>query len=90
MRGEAARSSPNAARPAVAGAGRASRRASPSSTRRRYPRNKFLEVSTLGLGAAIGGIVTLPMLGFAVLPAFIDQEPDDIDLGPLENFPEGQ
>ena len=55
-----------------------------------YPRNKFLELSTLGLGGAIGAIVTLPILGFAVLPAFVDQEPDEIDLGPLENFPEGE
>ena len=56
----------------------------------RYPRNKFLELSTLGLGAAIGGIVTLPIAGFAVIPGFIDQEQDDVDLGPLANFPEGQ
>jgi Rieske Fe-S protein len=54
-----------------------------------YPRSKFLELSTLGLGGLITGIVTVPILGFAVLPAFVDQEPDDIDLGPLENFPEG-
>jgi Rieske Fe-S protein len=54
-----------------------------------YDRNKFLELSTLGLGAVIGGIVTLPILGFAVLPAFVNQELDDVDLGPLENFPEG-
>ena len=42
------------------------------------------------MGAAIGAIVTLPVLGFAVLPAFVDQEPDEVDLGPLENFPEGE
>jgi Rieske Fe-S protein len=53
-----------------------------------YPRSKFLELSTLGLGAVITGIVTVPILGFAVLPAFTDQELDDVDLGPLENFPE--
>jgi Rieske Fe-S protein len=52
-----------------------------------YPRNKFLELSTLGLGAVITGIVTAPILGFAVLPAFVNQELDDVDLGPLENFP---
>ena len=50
----------------------------------------FLELSTLGIGAAIGGLVTLPVLGFAVLPAFTNQEQPDVDLGPLENFPEGQ
>ena len=29
----------------------------------RFPRNKFLEFSTLGLGAVIGGLVTIPPLG---------------------------
>jgi Rieske Fe-S protein len=55
-----------------------------------YPRNKFLEVTTLGLGAVIGGVVTLPVLGMAALPAFTGDEPNDIDLGPVENFPEGE
>ena len=50
----------------------------------------FLEASTLGLGAVIGGLITLPVLGFAVLPSFTDQDSTDVDLGPLENFPEGQ
>ena len=36
----------------------------------RFPRNKFLEGATLGLGAVIGGIVTLPAVGFALLPGF--------------------
>ena len=54
-----------------------------------YDRNKFLELSTLGLGAVIGGIVTLPVLGFAVVPAFVNQELDPIDLGPLDNYPDG-
>lgn len=56
----------------------------------RFPRSKFLEGATLGLGAVIGGVVTVPALGFAVLPAFINQTEPDVDLGPLENFPEGQ
>ena len=54
-----------------------------------YPRSKFLELSTLGLGGVITGIVALPILGFAVLPPFINQELDPVDLGPLDNFPEG-
>jgi menaquinol-cytochrome c reductase iron-sulfur subunit len=57
---------------------------------RTYPRSVFLEASTLGIGAVIGGIVTLPIVGFAVLPAFTDQETPEVDLGPLENFPENQ
>jgi Rieske Fe-S protein len=56
----------------------------------RYPRNVFLELTTLGIGAAIGGIVTLPALGFMVLPAFLDQESDDVDVGAVNDFPEGQ
>jgi menaquinol-cytochrome c reductase iron-sulfur subunit len=55
-----------------------------------YDRNVFLELSTLGIGAVIGGIVTLPILGFAVLPSFTDQDFPEVDLGPVENFPEGQ
>jgi Rieske Fe-S protein len=56
----------------------------------RYERSKFLEGATLGLGAVIGGIVTLPVLGFAVAPAFVDQDYPDVDLGPLDNYPEGE
>jgi menaquinol-cytochrome c reductase iron-sulfur subunit len=56
----------------------------------RYSRSTFLSGATLGIGALIGGIVTLPAVGFAVIPAFRGQGYDDVDLGPLENFPEGQ
>ena len=56
----------------------------------RFPRAKFLEASTLGLGAVIGGLVTVPVLGFMVIPAFEDQGYPKVDLGPIENFPEGQ
>jgi quinol---cytochrome c reductase iron-sulfur subunit, bacillus type len=56
----------------------------------RYPRSRFLEAATLGLGGLIGAVVTLPPLGLAVVPAFVDQKYDEVDLGPLDNFPEGQ
>ena len=56
----------------------------------RYPRSVFLEGATLGIGALIGGIVTVPALGFAVLPAFVGQGYEDVDLGPLDNFPAGR
>ncbi len=55
-----------------------------------YTRSRFLEASTLGLGAAIGAVVTLPVLGFTVLPSFTNLDEDEADLGPLENFPEGE
>jgi menaquinol-cytochrome c reductase iron-sulfur subunit len=54
----------------------------------RYPRSVFLELSTLGIGAAIGGLVTIPALGFMIAPAFVGQGDSEVDLGPLDNFPE--
>jgi Rieske Fe-S protein len=56
----------------------------------RFPRSKFLEGATLGLGALIGAIVTLPAIGAALLPSFIKQKAKQVDLGPIENFPEGK
>jgi menaquinol-cytochrome c reductase iron-sulfur subunit len=56
----------------------------------RFGRDAFLERTTLGLGALIGAVVTVPIVGFAVVPAFVDQGDEDIDLGPIANFPEGQ
>jgi menaquinol-cytochrome c reductase iron-sulfur subunit len=55
-----------------------------------FPRSKFLEASLIGLSAALGGVLTLPVLGFMVLPSFTNVDEDDVDLGPLENFPEGE
>jgi menaquinol-cytochrome c reductase iron-sulfur subunit len=55
----------------------------------RYSRNMFLELTTLGLGGVITGIVALPIVGFAILPAFTGQELESVDLGPIDNFPEG-
>jgi Rieske Fe-S protein len=56
----------------------------------RFPRSKFLEASTLGLGAVIGGLVTVPVVGFMVVPAYVKQGYPTVDLGPLENFTEGK
>jgi menaquinol-cytochrome c reductase iron-sulfur subunit len=56
----------------------------------RFPRSVFLESATLGLGAVIGGIVTVPAIGFAVLPAFLKQHGHEVDLGPISDFAEGQ
>ncbi len=60
----------------------------PPSTRDKYSRNVFLELSTLGVGGIIGGLVTLPALGFMIGPAFLKQGVKDHDLGPVENFPQ--
>jgi Rieske Fe-S protein len=56
----------------------------------KFPRSVFLEAATLGLGGVIGGLVTVPALGFAVLPAFTKQHEIKADIGPLENYVEGE
>ena len=56
----------------------------------RFPRNKFLEGTTIGLGAVIGGIITVPVAGFAVLPGFLGQKRHKVDLGLLSDFADGQ
>jgi quinol---cytochrome c reductase iron-sulfur subunit, bacillus type len=53
-------------------------------------RSVFLEGATLGLGAAIGGLITLPVAGFAVLPGFLGQTQHKVDLGPISKFPLGK
>ena len=35
-------------------------------------------------------MITLPVLGFAVLPSFTNQKEQEVDLGPIENFPESE
>jgi quinol---cytochrome c reductase iron-sulfur subunit, bacillus type len=56
----------------------------------RFPRSKFLEGSTLAIGGAIGGLVTLPVLGMAVIPAFNSEETRSLDIGAVDAFPEGE
>jgi Rieske Fe-S protein len=56
----------------------------------RYPRSKFLEAATLGLGGLIGVVVTAPVLGFTILPPFVKQGHEKIDVGAIEDFPENR
>ena len=56
----------------------------------RFPRSKFLEASTLGLGAVIGGVVTVPAIGFMLAPPFVRQGRKEIDIGPISDYPEGK
>jgi len=56
----------------------------------RFPRSRFLEGATLGLGGLIGGVVTVPIAGFAILPSFLGQKRHEVDLGPLSDFPDGE
>ena len=50
-------------------------------------RSRFLEGATLGLGGVIGGLITVPVAGFAVLPGFLGQKQHKVDLGPISKFP---
>ena len=56
----------------------------------RFPRSRFLEASTVGIGGLIGGLVTAPVLGVAIVPAFLGQKSPEVDLGPLDEFEEGK
>jgi menaquinol-cytochrome c reductase iron-sulfur subunit len=55
-----------------------------------FSRNVFLEGATLGLGGVIAGIVTVPILGFAIGPVFEHQHHEEIDVGPISNFKQGE
>lgn len=55
-----------------------------------YGRSVFLARATLGLGAVVGALAALPAIGFAVLPAFARRRVAQVDLGPLDRFPEGE
>jgi Rieske Fe-S protein len=56
----------------------------------RYSRDTFLSLSTLGLGGLITGIVAVPVTVFAVVPAFVGQDQEEVDIGPIDEFPEGE
>lgn len=56
----------------------------------RFPRSIFLEGATLGLGGLIGGAVTVPVVGAMVVPPFLHQGHKEIDVGPLNQYPQGQ
>jgi Rieske Fe-S protein len=56
----------------------------------RYPRNRFLERATLGLGGLVAAGVALPAAGLAILPSFVGQRRRPVDLGPIGAFPEGR
>ncbi len=67
------------------------RRAAPAPPR--ATRKGFLSGMTLGLGAVIGGVVTVPPALLAILPPFLKGEgfqEVEVDLGPLDAYPEGQ
>src|SRR5262249_42408020 len=81
--------SPPAGAPAVP-ADRGEAAVTPPEQAETFPRSVFLEGATLGLGGVITGIVTVPILGFAIGPVFQHVHHHEVDLGPLENFKQGQ
>jgi len=52
----------------------------------KIPRSRFLEGATLGLGGVIGGLITVPVAGFAVLPSFLRQEQHKVDMGEVNDY----
>jgi Rieske Fe-S protein len=53
----------------------------------RYPRDRFLEGATLGLGALIGAVLTIPPLGLLAASGFEGTSFHKVNLGALEEFP---
>jgi Rieske Fe-S protein len=79
---------PGEARPALEGGA-----AMPPATQTEaetYSRSGFLTLGTIGLGGAIGGLVTVPVLGFTIVPAFRSDRPAEIDIGAVADFEQGQ
>jgi menaquinol-cytochrome c reductase iron-sulfur subunit len=62
----------------------------PEEEAERFPRSRFLEAATLGVGGVIGGMVTVPAIGFAIWPTFNHQHPHHVDLGAIDDFAEGK
>jgi Rieske Fe-S protein len=67
-----------------------SKRHQPAAEAETFPRSRFLERATLGLGGLVAAGVALPAIGAAVVPAFSRNRHRPVDLGPIEAFPEGE
>jgi Rieske Fe-S protein len=83
LRGEPVAVEPERREMVEAGAGET---ASPAVPENAVTRSHFLEGATIGLGAVIGGLITVPVAGFAVLPSFLGQKQHKVDLGPVGTF----
>jgi len=64
--------------------------APPASEGAKIPRSRFLEGATLGLGGVIGGVITVPVAGFALLPSFLGQKQHKVDMGPVADYAVGR
>jgi len=56
----------------------------------RFPRSRMLERATLGIGGLVALGAVLPAVGAAVLPTILNQRRRAVDLGPVDDFPQGQ
>ena len=56
----------------------------------RFPRSRMLERATLGIGGLVALGAVLPAVGAAVLPAILNQRRRPVDLGPVDDFPQGE
>jgi Rieske Fe-S protein len=58
----------------------------------KYDRGGFLTAGVVGIGGVIGAGVTLPAIGFGILPSFVGDavSTKPVDLGPIGQYPEGQ
>jgi len=56
----------------------------------RFPRSRFLERVTIGLGGLVALGVALPAAGFAILPSVLGTRRRPVDLGPIAAFPDGE
>jgi Rieske Fe-S protein len=86
LRGEPVAVEPERREMVEAGAGETGSPAGPDNA---VTRSHFLEGATIGLGAVIGGLITVPVAGFALLPSFLGQKQHKVDLGPVGTFPIG-
>jgi Rieske Fe-S protein len=86
LRGEPVAVEPERREMVEAGAGETG---SPAVADNAVTRSHFLEGATIGLGAVIGGLITVPVAGFALLPSFLGQKQHKVDLGPVGTFPIG-
>jgi len=89
LRGHTAPVEPERREAAAASIGQPAAAGAPAANER-FARSKFLEFSTLGIGGLIGGVVTVPIAGFALLPPFLGQKHHRADLGLVSDFAEGQ
>ena len=57
---------------------------------REMSRNRFLMGATIGVGGVMSAAIAVPALGFVLAPVFQAHTYYDVDIGPVENFPQSR